>query len=144
MILYLTLYIIYKIKVMFSQNWYHRETSLLFTSRQMLCSLYVRKCIRFCIPELQSWPEVKNTIMKFMKTQDKNTQISVYCIQHYYFFIISILHLWTIYLWVPGNLKGLQIFTMNNIIKSINTGTVVVRIQYHQQINHILSLIFNV
>ena len=33
------------------------------------------------------------------------------------FFIISILHLWTIYLWVPGNLKGLQIFTMNNIIK---------------------------
>jgi hypothetical protein len=25
----------------------------------------------------------KNTNMKFMKTQDKNTQISVYCIQHY-------------------------------------------------------------
>ena len=35
----------------------------------------------------------------------------------FFFFIISILHLWTIYLWVPGNLKGLQIFTMNNIIK---------------------------
>ena len=35
----------------------------------------------------------------------------------YIFFIIFILHLWTIYLWVPGNLKGLQIFTMNNIIK---------------------------
>jgi hypothetical protein len=34
-----------------------------------------------------------------------------------FFYIISILHLWTIYLWVPGNLKVLQIFTMNNIIK---------------------------
>jgi hypothetical protein len=43
---------------------------------------------------------------------------------------------------VPGSLKGLQIFTMNNIIKSINTGTVVVRIQYHQQINHILSGVY--
>jgi hypothetical protein len=32
----------------------------------MLCSMSVRKCIRFCIPELQSWPEVKNTNMKFM------------------------------------------------------------------------------
>jgi hypothetical protein len=63
-------------------NWYPRETSLLFTGRQMLCSMSVRKCIRFCIPELQSWPEVKNTNMKFMKTQDKNIQISVYCIQH--------------------------------------------------------------
>ena len=62
---------------MFLQNWYPRETSLLFTGRQMLCSMSVRKCIRFCIPE------VKNTNMKFMKTQDKNTQISVYCIQHY-------------------------------------------------------------
>ena len=82
-LLYLTLYIIYKIKVMFLQNWYPRETSLLFTSRQMWCSMSVRKCIRFCIPELQSWPEVKNTNMKFMKTQDKYTQISVYCIQHY-------------------------------------------------------------
>jgi hypothetical protein len=57
---------------------------------------------------------------------------NIQMIQQYYFFIISILHLWTIYLWVPGNLKGLQIFTMNNIIKSINTGTVVVRIQYHR------------
>jgi hypothetical protein len=82
-LLYLTLYIIYKIKVMFLQNWYPRETSLLFTRRQMWCSMSVRKCIRFCIPELQSWPEVKNTNMKFMKTQDKYTQISVYCIQHY-------------------------------------------------------------
>ena len=82
-LLYLTLYIIYKIKVMFSQNWYPRETSLLFTGRQMLCFMSVQKCIRFCIPEIQSWPEVKNTNMKFMKTQDKNTQISVYCIQHY-------------------------------------------------------------
>ena len=82
-LLHLTLYIIYKIKVMFLQNWYPRETSLLFTGRQMLCSMSVRKCIRFCIPELQSWPEVKNTNMKFMKIQDKNTQISVYCIQHY-------------------------------------------------------------
>ena len=54
-------YIIYKIKVMFLQNWYPRETSLLFTGRQMLCSTSVRKCIRFCIPKLQSWPEVKNT-----------------------------------------------------------------------------------
>jgi hypothetical protein len=35
----------------------------------------------------------------------------------FFFFNISILHLWTIYLWVPGNHKGLQIFTMNNIIK---------------------------
>jgi hypothetical protein len=34
-LLYLTLYIIYKIKVMFLQNWYPRETSLLFTGRQM-------------------------------------------------------------------------------------------------------------
>ena len=35
-LLYLTLYIIYKIKVMFFlQNWYPRETSLLFTGRQM-------------------------------------------------------------------------------------------------------------
>jgi hypothetical protein len=62
---------------MFLQNWYPRETSLLFTSQQMLCSMSVRKCIRFRIPELQSWPEVKDTNMKFMKTQDKNTQISV-------------------------------------------------------------------
>ena len=69
-------YIIYY--VMFLQNWYPRETSLLFTGRQMLCSMSIRKCIRLCIPELQSWPEVKNTNMKFMKTQDKNTQISVY------------------------------------------------------------------
>jgi hypothetical protein len=38
---------------MFLQNWYPRETSLLFTSRQMLCSISVRKCIRFYIPELQ-------------------------------------------------------------------------------------------
>ena len=68
---------------MFLQNWYPRETSLLFTGRQMLCSMSVRKCIQFCILELQSWREVKNTNMKFMKTQDKNTQISVYCIQHY-------------------------------------------------------------
>ena len=82
-LLYLTLYIIYKIKVMFLQNWYPREASLLFTGRQMLCSMSVRKCIRFCIPELQSWSKVKNTNMKFMKTQDKNTQISVYCIQYY-------------------------------------------------------------
>ena len=67
----------------FLQNWYPRETSLLFTGRQMLCSMSVRKYIRFCIPELQSGPEVKNTNMKFMKTQDKKTQISVYCIQHY-------------------------------------------------------------
>ena len=73
LLLYLTLYIIYKIKVMSLQNWYPRETSLLFTCRQMLCIMSVRKCIRFCIPELQSWPEVKNTNMKFMKTQDKNT-----------------------------------------------------------------------
>jgi hypothetical protein len=51
-LLYLTLYIIYKIKVMFSQNWYPRKTSLLFTGRQMLCSMSVRKCIRFSIPEL--------------------------------------------------------------------------------------------
>ena len=28
-------YIIYKIKVMFLQNWYPRETSLLFTGPQM-------------------------------------------------------------------------------------------------------------
>ena len=42
-LLYLTLYIIYKIKVMFLQNWYLRETSLLFTGRQMLCSMSVRK-----------------------------------------------------------------------------------------------------
>ena len=35
----------------------------------------------------------------------------------FFIIIISILHLWTIYLWVPGNLKGLQIFTMNNIIE---------------------------
>jgi hypothetical protein len=35
----------------------------------------------------------------------------------WFIIIISILHMWTIYLWVPGNLKGLQIFTMNNIIK---------------------------
>jgi hypothetical protein len=63
---------------MFLQNWYPRETSLLFTGRHMLCSMSVRKCICLCIPELQSWPEVKNTNMKFMKTQDKNTQISVY------------------------------------------------------------------
>ena len=52
-LLYLTLYIIYKIKVMFLQNWYPRETSL-FTGRQMLCSMSVRKYIRFCVPELQS------------------------------------------------------------------------------------------
>ena len=64
---------------MFLQNWYPRETSLLFTGRQMLCSMSVRKCIRFCIPELQSSPKVKN----INKTQDKNSQISVYCIQHY-------------------------------------------------------------
>ena len=69
---------------MFLQNWYPRETTLLFfTGRQMSCSMSVWKCIRFCIPELQSSPEVKNANMKFMKTQDKNTQISVYCIQHY-------------------------------------------------------------
>jgi hypothetical protein len=37
LLLYLTLYIRYKIKVMFLQNWYPRETSLLFTGRQMLC-----------------------------------------------------------------------------------------------------------
>jgi hypothetical protein len=54
MLLYLTLYIIYKIKVMFLQNWNLKETSLLFTSRQMLCSMCVWKCIRFRIPELQS------------------------------------------------------------------------------------------
>jgi hypothetical protein len=40
---------------------------------------------------------------------------------HAFFFIYYIyryiLHLWTIYFWVPGNLKDLQIFTMNNIIK---------------------------
>ena len=83
LLLYLTLYITYKIKVMFLQNWYPRETSLLFTGRQMLCSMPVQTCIRFCIPELQSWPEAKKTNMKFMKTQDKNTQINVYCIQHY-------------------------------------------------------------
>ena len=35
-----------------------RKTSLLLTGRQMLCSMSVQKCIRFCIPELQSWPEV--------------------------------------------------------------------------------------
>ena len=29
---------------MFLQNWYPRETSLLFTGRQMLCSMSVRKC----------------------------------------------------------------------------------------------------
>ena len=43
-LLYLTLYIIHKIKVMFLQNWYPRETSLLFTGRQMLlplCSMSV-------------------------------------------------------------------------------------------------------
>jgi hypothetical protein len=39
------------------------------------------------------------------------------CCSIFFFIIISILHLWTIYLWVPGNLKGLPIFTMNNIIK---------------------------
>jgi hypothetical protein len=83
MLLYLILYIIYKIKVMFLKNWYPRETSLLYTGRQMWCSMSVRKCIRFCIPELHSWSEVKNTNMKFMKIQYKNTQISVYCIQHY-------------------------------------------------------------
>jgi hypothetical protein len=44
LLLYLTLY---KIKVMFLQNWYPRETSLLFTGRQMLCSMSVRKCIRW-------------------------------------------------------------------------------------------------
>ena len=27
------------------------------------------------------------------------------------------------YLWMPGNLKGLQIFTMTNIIKYINAGS---------------------
>ena len=32
---YYILYIMYKIKVMFLQNWYPRETSLLFTGRQM-------------------------------------------------------------------------------------------------------------
>ena len=74
-LLYLTLYIIYKIKVMFLQNWYLRETNVMF---HVCPEMYP-----FCIPELQSWPEVKNTNMKFMKTQDKNTQISVYCIQHY-------------------------------------------------------------
>ena len=68
---------------MFSQNWYPGETSLFFTGRQMSCSMSVRKYIRFWVPELQSQPEVKNTNMKFMKTQDKNAQISVYCIQHY-------------------------------------------------------------
>jgi hypothetical protein len=47
-------YIIYKIKVMFLQNWYLRQTSLLITGRHMLCSMSVRKCIRFSIPELQS------------------------------------------------------------------------------------------
>jgi hypothetical protein len=45
-LVYLTLYIIYKIKVMFLQNWYPRETSLLFAGRQMLCSISVRKCNR--------------------------------------------------------------------------------------------------
>jgi hypothetical protein len=83
LLLYLILYVMHKIKVKFLQNWYTRDISLLFTGRHMLCSMSVRKCIRFCIPELQSWPEVKNTNMKFMKIQDKNTQISVYCIQHY-------------------------------------------------------------
>ena len=39
-LLYLTLYIIYNIKVMFLQK--------------MPCSMSVRKCMRFCIPELQS------------------------------------------------------------------------------------------
>jgi hypothetical protein len=76
------LYILIYNQLLFWQNWYPRETSLLFTGRQMWCSMSVQKCIRFCSPELQSWPEVKNTNMKFMKTQDKNTQISVYCIQH--------------------------------------------------------------
>jgi hypothetical protein len=38
-LLYLTFYIIYKIKVMFLQNWYPRETSLLFTGRQMFLRL---------------------------------------------------------------------------------------------------------
>ena len=32
---------------MFSQNWYPRETSLLLTGRQMLCSMSVRKSILF-------------------------------------------------------------------------------------------------
>jgi hypothetical protein len=36
---------------------------------------------------ITTWPEVKNTNMKFMKTQDKNKikiqNRSVYCIQHY-------------------------------------------------------------
>jgi hypothetical protein len=36
-----------------------------------------------CRPVNNSDVSVKNTNMKFMKTQDKNTQISVYCIQHY-------------------------------------------------------------
>jgi hypothetical protein len=53
--------------MIFLQNWYPRETSLLFTGRQMLCSMSVRKCIRFCIPELQSWSEVKNTIWSLWK-----------------------------------------------------------------------------
>jgi hypothetical protein len=44
-LLYLTLYIIYKIKVMFLQSWYPRETSLLFTGRQMWCSISVQKCM---------------------------------------------------------------------------------------------------
>ena len=35
-VLYLTLYIIYKTKVMFLQNWYPRETSLVFTGRQII------------------------------------------------------------------------------------------------------------
>jgi hypothetical protein len=35
--------------IFFIQNWYPRKTALLFTDRQMLCSMSVRKCIRFCI-----------------------------------------------------------------------------------------------
>ena len=35
------------------------------------------------IESLQEPTTLYGRLMKFMKTQDKNTQISVYCIQHY-------------------------------------------------------------
>ena len=70
-LLYLTLYIIYKIKVMFLQNWYLRETSLLFTGRQIWCSMSVRKCIRFAFRNYNLDRKLKSQIWSLWKHKIK-------------------------------------------------------------------------
>ena len=59
---------------MFLQNWYPRETSLLFTCRQMLCSMSVRKCIRFCIPVF-----IASNIIVLIEFRYNKTIISCTC-----------------------------------------------------------------